>query len=130
MVTGLRAIEVITLFVEDVLSTKAFYQTVFGLDVVHEDYDSTLVRLDNVMINLLDAAQAATLTEPVAVAGADVGARSLLTIAVEDVDATFAELRQHGVDILNGPVDSFHLPTALGAAVRPGPTFCRPLTIA
>jgi catechol 2,3-dioxygenase-like lactoylglutathione lyase family enzyme len=93
------------LFVEDLPASKAFYQDVFGLDVVYEDEDSAVVRLDNVLINLLRAHRAPMLTEPVGVGGADGGARSLFTISVPDVDTTCAELRRHEVRILNGPVD-------------------------
>ncbi|MGR4844179.1 VOC family protein [Rhizobium sp. LARHSG275] len=53
----------------------------------------------------LDAAQAHQLVEPVAVSALGSGARVLLTIKVDDVDAVFAELRKLGVTLLNGPTD-------------------------
>ena len=57
------------------------------------------------MINVLRVERADTLVEPRAVAGAEAGARLLRTIAVADADAVCEELEQHGVTILNGPID-------------------------
>ncbi len=104
MIKALRKLDVITLFVEDLSAARQFYTEVFGLEVVWEDSSSAVVRLSNLIINLLDVSQAPTLVEPVPVAGRG-GSRALLTIEVEDADAVCAELRAHGVQLLNGPVD-------------------------
>jgi catechol 2,3-dioxygenase-like lactoylglutathione lyase family enzyme len=105
VIKGLNKLEVITIFVEDLAATRAFYENVFGLEVVYADEASAVVRLENFMINILRAERATTLIEPRAVAGAEAGARLLLTIAVEDANAVHEELKQHGVTILNGPTD-------------------------
>lgn len=105
MIKALNEIEVITLFVEDLPSTKAFYQDVFGLETVYRDDVSAVVKLRNLMLNLLQVSEADALVEPAAVAGSGVGSRLLLTVKVEDADAVCEELRQHGVVLLNGPVD-------------------------
>ncbi|WP_328904580.1 MULTISPECIES: VOC family protein [unclassified Streptomyces] len=105
MIKGLDRLEVITLFVEDVVAAKRFYQDVFGLEVVFENEDSAVVKLSNTMINLLVTDNAPTLVEPRPVAAPEAGARLLLTIEVEDADAVCAELVEHGVTLLNGPVD-------------------------
>jgi catechol 2,3-dioxygenase-like lactoylglutathione lyase family enzyme len=105
VIKGLNRIEVITIFVADLAATRAFYENVFGLEVVYADEASAVVRLENLMINILQADRASTLVEPHAVAGAEAGARLLLTIAVEDADAVYEELKRHDVTILNGPVD-------------------------
>lgn len=105
MIKALSELEVMTLFVEDLPSTTAFYTDVFGLDVVYQDDVSVVMELGSFMINLLQADQAAELVEPSPVAGSQAGSRWLLTIKVADVDAVCAELRQHGVTLLNGPVD-------------------------
>jgi catechol 2,3-dioxygenase-like lactoylglutathione lyase family enzyme len=105
MIPGLNAIEVVTLFVEDLERARAFYRDVFGLEAVYEDADSTVLRLENLMINLLAAPNAGTLVEPVAVGGGGSGPRLLFTIRVADVDAVCAELARHGVALLNGPID-------------------------
>ncbi|MEV6163013.1 VOC family protein [Streptomyces sp. NPDC052052] len=105
MIKGLDRLEVITLFVEDVIEAKRFYQDVFGLEVVYENEDSAVVKLNNTMINLLVTENAPTLVEPRPVAAPDAGARLLFTIEVEDADAVCAELVEHGVALLNGPTD-------------------------
>jgi lactoylglutathione lyase len=105
MIEGLAELEVITLFVEDVPATKEFFLDVFGVAVVHEDDASAVVKFDNLMINLLRVSNAPTLIEPNTVASAGSGSRLLFTIRVDDVDATCAELAQHGVRLLNGPID-------------------------
>jgi catechol 2,3-dioxygenase-like lactoylglutathione lyase family enzyme len=105
MIKGLNKIEVITIFVDDLAAARAFYEDVFGLEVVYADDASAVVRLENLMINILRAERASTLVEPRAVAGAEAGARLLLTIAVDDADAVHEELKRHGVTILNGPID-------------------------
>ncbi|MGW4947180.1 VOC family protein [Actinoplanes sp. NPDC004185] len=105
MIKGLSKIEVITVFAEDLAATRAFYEDVFGLEVVYADEASAVVRLDNLMINVLRADRADTLIEPQPVGPPGNGARLLITIQVDDADATCEELRRHGVTILNGPVD-------------------------
>jgi lactoylglutathione lyase len=105
VIQGLNKVEVITIFAEDLAATRAFYENVFGLEVVYADEASAVVRLENLMINILRVERAGTLVEPRAVAGAEAGARLLLTIAVEDANAVYEELKRHGVTILNGPVD-------------------------
>ncbi|MFD6495383.1 VOC family protein [Streptomyces sp. NPDC060188] len=105
MIKGLRKLDVITLFAEDLAATKAFYTDVFGLEVVYENQDSAVVKFDNLMINLLDAAKAPELLAPSAVGGAGNDPRALFTIEVTDANAVAAELEQHGVRLLNGPVD-------------------------
>ncbi len=101
----LDAIEVVTLFVNDIAEAKAFYQKVFAPDIVYEDDVSSVLKFSGVMINLLDAAQAPQLVEPSTVAPSGSGSRTLLTIRVDDTDAVCAELRHRGVTLLNGPVD-------------------------
>jgi catechol 2,3-dioxygenase-like lactoylglutathione lyase family enzyme len=101
----LDAIEVVTLFVEDIDDAKAFYQKVFTPEIVYQDDVSAVLKFSGAMINLLAVTQAPQLVEPSAVAAPSSGARVLLTIRVDDVDAVCAELSHHGVSLLNGPVD-------------------------
>jgi catechol 2,3-dioxygenase-like lactoylglutathione lyase family enzyme len=105
MDTELDELEVITLFVADVPATKAFYREVFGLPVVYEDDASAVVRLRNLLVNLLAAEQAPELVTPAPVAAPATGVRALLTVRVPDVDAVCAQLAGRGVALLNGPVD-------------------------
>ena len=99
------SIAAITLFVEDLAEARRFYEEVFGLAVVFEDENSVVFRFGETVINLLDARQAPGLVEPAAVGGPDAGVRLQFTIAVDDVDAMCDELRQRGVELLNGPMD-------------------------
>ena len=105
MITGLNKIEVITIFVEDLGAARAFYENVFGLEVIYADEDSAVVRLEHLMINILRAERAGMLVEPRPVAGPEAGARLLMSIEVDDADAVHEQLEQHGVTILNGPID-------------------------
>ena len=95
----------ITLFAEDLHATRQFYEDVFRLPVTFEDADSAVVKLRNLMVNLLTVNNAPTLVEPAAIGNAATGTRALYTFSVEDADATVAELEKHGVTLLNGPVD-------------------------
>jgi catechol 2,3-dioxygenase-like lactoylglutathione lyase family enzyme len=98
-------ITAVTLFVEDLATTKRFYQEVFGLPVSFEDDDSAVFTFGNTLINLLRTTAARELIEPAVVATRDAGARLQLTITVDDVDAICAELSRRGVELLNGPMD-------------------------
>ena len=100
--TGLGAI---TLVVEDLPATKAFYADVFGLRLLVEDDVSAAFDFGNTIINLLAAPAAGELVAPAPVAGPDHGVRSQLTVWVDDTDAVCAELTARGVALLNGPVD-------------------------
>jgi catechol 2,3-dioxygenase-like lactoylglutathione lyase family enzyme len=98
-------ISVITLFVEDLKSTKAFYETVFGLQIVFEDKYSAVFRFSNIIINLLDSTAAPELIAPARVASPEAGTRMQFTIDVEDVDEMCEELTGRGVEILIGPMN-------------------------
>ena len=100
--TGIGAI---TLFVEDLAAAKRFYQDVFGLPVMFEDDDSAVFAFGSTLVNLLRTTAAGELIEPAAVAPRGGGARFQLTVNVDDVDATCAELARRGVELLNGPLD-------------------------
>ena len=100
-----KGIGAITLFVENLMVTKQFYQEVFGLPVTFEDDDSVVFEFGSTIVNLLRTSAARELIEPAAVAPREVGSRLQLTIQVDDVDATCAELVKRGVNLLNGPMD-------------------------
>ena len=106
MVNGLPSeVEVITLFVDDIASSKAFYAKVFTAETVWQDDVSSVMKFGGLLINLLEASRAPPLVEPLPVAPSSAGARALLTIRVADVDAVCTALRTIGVDLLNGPID-------------------------
>lgn len=105
MITALRAIEVVTIFAEDVAATQAFYRDVFGLPLVFEDAVSAVFRFDNLLLNILHVSQAPELVDPAPVGAPGGGIRYMPTISVADVDEICGELARHGVTLLNGPID-------------------------
>jgi catechol 2,3-dioxygenase-like lactoylglutathione lyase family enzyme len=95
----------ITLFVDDLAAAKAFYAEVFRVPAIAEDAEAVAFRLPNTIVNLLVATAAPELVEPEPVASAGAGTRMLLTITVDDVDATARLVEERGAVLLNGPED-------------------------
>jgi len=100
-----KSIFAITLFVEDLETTKAFYQKVFDLQIEFEDPSSAVFKFGDTLINLLQVSEAPELVEPGKVASREAGSRVVFTIQVDDVDTMCEQLRSRGVDLLNGPMD-------------------------
>ena len=100
-----KSIFAITLFVEDLIAAKKFYQAAFGLAAVFEDDNSAVFKFGDTLINLLITTAADELIEPAKVASREAGSRFVFTIQVDDVDAMCAKLAARGVDLLNGPMD-------------------------
>jgi len=86
-------------------AAKRFYREVFGVAAGFEDADSAVFDFGNTLVNLLKTTAARELIEPAAVASREAGSRLQLSIRVDDVDATCAELARRGVELLNGPMD-------------------------
>ncbi|WP_430591855.1 VOC family protein [Humidisolicoccus flavus] len=108
----------ITLFVDNVHDAKAFYATVFGLEVYYEDEVSTVFDFDGTLINLLQRSEAVELVAPALVAPAPTAPNApealatnphpvtaQFTITVTSVDETCTALAELGVPLLNGPID-------------------------
>jgi catechol 2,3-dioxygenase-like lactoylglutathione lyase family enzyme len=91
-----------TLFVADKERAKAFYANAFELAPIHEDGDSAIFRLDNLMIVLLNESEVPNLIGPATLGS---GSRAQYTIWFDDCDATVEELRGRGIEFLNGPQD-------------------------
>ena len=100
-----KGIFAITIFVDDLQTTKEFYLRVFGLPVDYEDNNSAVFKFGDLLINILKTSAAQDLIQPAAVADQDAGSRFVFTIHVDDVDAMCAELTARGVKLLNGPMD-------------------------
>jgi len=105
VIEALDGLGAITLFTEDLARTAAFYRDVFGLALLFEDDTSAVFGFGATVINVLQADAAHELVEPAPVGGPDAGRRMQLTIWVENADAVCAQLHEHGVTLLNGPVD-------------------------
>jgi catechol 2,3-dioxygenase-like lactoylglutathione lyase family enzyme len=95
----------ITLFVEDLGTSRSFYTEVFDRPVVYEDASSVVFRFENTLVNLLAVPAAHELVDPGVVGDAGAGLRFQLTVWVDDTDAVCAELASRGVALLNGPLD-------------------------
>jgi catechol 2,3-dioxygenase-like lactoylglutathione lyase family enzyme len=100
----MQHLSAISLFVEDLPAARAFYLDVFGVPVEYEDDNCTVVKFDNVLINLLQIAHAPQIVAPAAVAPREAGSRFQLSIWVADVQAVYERLQQRGI-ALNGPLD-------------------------
>ncbi len=100
----MQHISAISLFVEDLPVAKAFYLDVFGVPVAYEDANCTVVKFDNLLVNLLQITHAPEIVAPATVASADAGSRFQLSIWVPDVQAVYERLKRHGIR-LNGPLD-------------------------
>jgi len=105
MSLSLKHIGAITLFVEDVARSKAFYLGVFDVPLTYQDDNSAVFKFDNTLINLLKVSAAHELIAPALVGGREAGSRLQFTIWVDDADAACAELARRGVALLNGPMD-------------------------
>ena len=100
-----KGLSAITLFVENLQAAEQFYRHTFGLPVVYADVNSTVFKIGETMINLLQTTASVELLEPATAVSPSAGARLVFTIPVEDVDAMCAELTGRGVELLNGPLD-------------------------
>ncbi|GAA0385429.1 hypothetical protein GCM10009530_40460 [Microbispora corallina] len=105
METWATSITAITLFVEDLAASKAFYTDVFQLPVHFEDPHSVVFRIGSTLVNLLSVAEAPGLVAPARAGTSDSGARAVLTITVDDVDAVADGVVSRGAVLLNGPVN-------------------------
>ena len=105
MAKGLGTIGAITLFVDDVEQSKAWYVAAFGLPVTYEDDVSAVITLDNTIINLLKRSAADGLIAPAEVARPGGGSTAQYTFWVEDVDTESADLTARGILLLNGPMN-------------------------
>jgi catechol 2,3-dioxygenase-like lactoylglutathione lyase family enzyme len=99
------AIDAITLFVEDLGETKRWYQAFFAKPPMFEDPNSVVYALGESVVNLLHVSAVPELIEPAAAALRTDGSGVVLTLAVDDVDATATELQRRGTTLLNGPMD-------------------------
>src|SRR3954466_10977798 len=105
MSSWVGGIAAVTLFVEDLEATKAYYARVFDLPVHYEDDASAVFEFGGTLINLLRATAAVDLIAPAVPGGWDAGPRVQFTIGVTDVDEMAGLLVSRGAELLNGPMD-------------------------
>jgi catechol 2,3-dioxygenase-like lactoylglutathione lyase family enzyme len=97
-------LDAITLLVDDLAATEAFYRRAFEAEPVFADGDSVVFRIGGTLVNLLHERAGADLAAPAA-HGLPSVVSSVLTLAVDDVDGECDRLRTAGVALLNGPLD-------------------------
>lgn len=100
-----KEIGAITLFVEDVGRSSAFYQDAFDLEPTYFDDGGCMFRLVNTLLLLTNSGDAAKMIAPLVAGAAGNGPRHVFAVIVGDVDAVCAELTAKGVALVNGPED-------------------------
>lgn len=96
-------IQAVTLIVDDLPSSRSFYEAVFDLPVHFADDESVVFDFHGVLVNLLAAPAAPELIDPVPLAPATAGVRMQLTVPVDDVDTAAARVTALGIDLVRGP---------------------------
>jgi catechol 2,3-dioxygenase-like lactoylglutathione lyase family enzyme len=106
MTQSLKSVNLITLFVEDPLRSKEFYERIFDVVGIDEGHGTVIFQLDNVLLRLLkrDEAESEMLGQ-VSVGDPRSGTTVQLAFGVEDAEAFCRELSERGVSIVYGPVD-------------------------
>jgi len=97
-------ISAISLFVEDVAASKAFYSNLFGVVPINEDEVSVAFRFGDTVINLLHRDSADEIVAPDRVGARGEGSQFQLTVWLDDVGAIADELHRRGI-AFNGPID-------------------------
>jgi catechol 2,3-dioxygenase-like lactoylglutathione lyase family enzyme len=106
MAQSLKAVNVVTLFVEDPLRSKEFYERIFDVVGVDEGHGTVILPLDNLFLRLLNRAEAETeMLGQVSVADPGSGTAIQLGFSVDDADQFRTRLSERGVAIVYGPVD-------------------------
>jgi catechol 2,3-dioxygenase-like lactoylglutathione lyase family enzyme len=106
MTQGLKSVNVITLFVEDPLRSKKFYEGIFDVVGADEGHGTVIFQFDNLFLRLLRRGEAnREMLGQVSVGDPRTGTTVQLGFAVDDVDAFCAELSERGIPIVYGPVD-------------------------
>ena len=100
-----KGLGALTLFVEELDAVRSFYSDVLALPLLFQDDVSAVFGLGDTLINLLEATAAPGLVAPLPAAAVGGTAQMMLSLWVDDVDSTCAELAERGVRLLNGPVD-------------------------
>jgi catechol 2,3-dioxygenase-like lactoylglutathione lyase family enzyme len=100
-----NGIDAVTLFVQDLEASNAFYRSAFDLPIVYEDDASAVFDFSSSVVNLLKNSEVAELIEPARRASSDAGSSVVFTLGVDDVDGMCTELGSRGVELLNGSMD-------------------------
>ena len=106
MPQSVKSVNVITLFVEDPLRSKEFYERIFDVVGVDEGHGTVIFQFDNLFLRLLRRGEAKSkMLGQVSVADPHSGTTVQLAVRVADADAFCAQLAKGGASIVYGPVD-------------------------
>lgn len=106
MAQSLKSVNVITLFVEDQLRSKEFYEQIFDVVGVDEGHGTVIFQFDNLFLRLLRREEAESeMLGQVPVGDARAGTTVQLAFRVEDAETLCRELAERGISIVYGPVD-------------------------
>jgi catechol 2,3-dioxygenase-like lactoylglutathione lyase family enzyme len=106
MAQSLKSVNVITLFVEDQLRSKAFYEQIFDVVGVDEGHGTVIFQFDNLFLRLLRREEAESeMLGQVPVGDARAGTTVQLAFRIEDADTLCRELAERGISIVYGPVN-------------------------
>ena len=106
MAQSLKSVNVITLFVEDQLRSKEFYEQIFDVVGVDEGHGTVIFQFDNLFLRLLRREEAESeMLAQVPVGDARAGTTVQLAFRVEDAESLCRELTERGISIVYGPVD-------------------------
>lgn len=92
----------VTLFCSDLNRSEDFYTKFLEAQPVFRTDNSMVFQIGQLMVNLLDKADAPELIEPEAVS--ESGQNALYTVQVRDLGPQIARLAGHGLVLLNGPM--------------------------
>ena len=93
----------ITLFTDDLALSIDFYTRFLGVNPVFGDNVSSVFKVGETLINLLQNASVPELIDPAPMAPA--GARAVYSLYVPEISAQAERLRAAGLALLNGPMD-------------------------
>ena len=106
MAQSLKSVNVITLFVENELRSKEFYEQIFDVVGVDEGHGTVIFQFDNLFLRLLRRGEAESeMLGQVPVGDARAGTTVQLAFRVEDTDIFCRELAEREISIVYGPVD-------------------------
>ena len=107
-------VEAAVLFVRDLARCTTFYQDTLGLQVQDSNDHSTGFHMENQYFLLMEISAAARMISEEALdLKIEGGPRGFLAAGVDDVDATYEQLKARGVTLLRPPTDqSWGLRTA------------------
>ena len=103
MAQSLKSVNVITLFVEDQLRSKEFYEQIFDVVGVDEGHGTVIFQFDNLFLRLLRREEAESeMLRQVPVGDARAGTTVQLAFRIDDADTCAGSSRSAGSRLFTG----------------------------